>query len=113
MGHRANAANVWSNASRSQIQPLKRRRRARTGSQRSARAAIARIAMSRSYVRKTARPYVQISPTQIAMVENWYRARMALGNQKVFAARIGLSIERVQALVAKIRREGLAKGKEV
>lgn len=50
------------------------------------------------------RQYHKISDEQRALVEEWFRARAKLGTQKEFAYRSGISVERIQAIVAKIRR---------
>jgi len=51
------------------------------------------------------RRYVKITPEQLAQAAIWFETREWVGNQKQAAARIGISVERLQAIVAKIRRE--------
>jgi len=51
------------------------------------------------------RTYRKVSESDQYLVRRWFEAREQLGNQKVFAARIGVSVERVQAIVAKIRAQ--------
>lgn len=61
------------------------------------------------YVRKTDRPHIQLDEAQIQAVQEWYRAKVALGMQKQFAARIGAPEHQVQRIVAEMRRgEGLS-----
>lgn len=49
------------------------------------------------------RKYQKITREQESQVREWFLARAALGNQKQFAARIGVALERVQAICSKVR----------
>jgi hypothetical protein len=56
--------------------------------------------------RLTDRPYRKLTPDEVYQVEEWHRAHLALGNQKVFAARTGIPVARVAVIVAQMRRKG-------
>lgn len=55
------------------------------------------------------RAYIKTGAARRVLIEEWYRARRALGTQKEFAARIGLSEARVQQIVSEIRAEDIAR----
>ena len=52
---------------------------------------------------KIQRRYRWLTDEEIRTIYRWCEARDALGNQKVFAARCGLSVDIVQVYVAKYR----------
>lgn len=54
------------------------------------------------------RPYIKTGAARRQIIEEWYRARRALGTQKELAARIGLSEARVQQIVSEIRDADIA-----
>lgn len=66
---------------------------------------MARITKTRSYLRKTDRPYHYLTAAQLAAIIEWAQARDALGSQKTIAHRVGVSVNRVQAVIKKMRQQ--------
>jgi len=47
--------------------------------------------------------YVKFTMAQVQVIEDWYKARRALGNEKQMAARMGVESHRIQRVIAKMR----------